>query len=146
MNNLFQAIDRFYYDMTLNELRAMHEGMLYPNVTYNSLLYLNLIAYSENCTASYLAQALCISKSAVTSKVNELIRQGLVEKVRSETDRRVFYLTVRPEIMQEYKRFDRVAEYAAQRMQQAYTAEQIDRFCSMIQSFSQYYREGSARE
>ena len=44
------------------------------------------------CTVSTLANTLHITKSAVTIKVNELERLGMVTKTRSETDRRVIQL------------------------------------------------------
>lgn len=34
---------------------------------YNSLLYLKVIQYNENCTPSFLAETLNVARSAVTS-------------------------------------------------------------------------------
>ena len=100
---LQQAILQFYYDATLHELRLMNENTLYPDISYHSLLYLDLIAYRENCTASYLAQALHVSKPAVTANINELIAQGLVVKTQSRDDRRVNYSTLSEPIQADYR-------------------------------------------
>ena len=139
----FEAINRLFYQMSLSELRLMNEKMLYPHVTYNSLLYLDLITYYAPCTISSLAALLHISKPAVTMKVNELIRQGLVQKVQSEADRRVYYLSVRPEIRAEYARMDDATRYAVEKLEQAYTQQEMALFCRMMQDFDGAYVEGS---
>jgi Transcriptional regulators len=138
---LHDALNRFYYDQTLNELRLMNENTLYPNITYNSLLYLDLIAYREDCTASYLAKALNISKSAVTIKVNELIRQGLVVKTRSEADRRVYYLHVSPEVEEDYRRYDRRLDNAVRAVTQRYGDDEVEQLCDMLDLIRKRYAE-----
>lgn len=138
---LHDALNRFYYDQSLNELRLMNESPLHPNMTYNSLLYLDLISYREKCTASYLAEVLHISKSAVTIKMNELIRQGLVVRTQSGEDKRVYYLSVSPEIAEEFRRYDRKLDRAVEALAQRYTAEEIGLFCDMLDLVRERYLE-----
>lgn len=144
--DLFETLNRFYYDQVLNELRMMNETMLYPRVNYHSVLYLELIHDWGKCTASDLARALHVSKPAVTSKINELIRQGLVEKIQSEEDRRVYYLKVRPEIVEEYRVFDQKTFHAAQKIQQRFSTEEIETFCAVMDAFCYYYQEDTNDE
>jgi DNA-binding MarR family transcriptional regulator len=139
--NPIKAIDRLYYNIILNELRMMNKNILYHNITYNSLLYLDLISYTENCTVSFLADVLHVAKSSVTLKVNELMKQGLVEKNQSQRDRRVYFLTVRPEILHEFKKLDQATDYAVEQVQKQYAPEEIDRFCEMLDAFSSYYND-----
>ena len=129
---LQQAILQFYYDATLHELRLMNENTLYPDISYHSLLYLDLIAYRENCTASYLAQALHVSKPAVTAKINELIAQGLVVKTQSRDDRRVNYITLSEPMQADYRSYDKRLQQAAMVVKSRYTAEEIDTFVQML--------------
>lgn len=143
--SLSEAINAFYYDMTLEELRAMNGDAVCPDISYNSLLYLDLIAYRENCTASYLAKALHISRPAVTAKVNELIRQGLVEKRQSPADRRVYYLSVKPHVAAEYSAIDRRVAYAVEKMESRFSSEAIGQFCEMMEAFAACYREGGGK-
>lgn len=140
--DLSQALNQFYYNMILNELRLMHTNTLYPNITYNSLLYLDLISCKEPCTVSYLAEALHISKSAVTVKVNELIRQGLVVKEQSKIDKRVYYLTVSPAAMEEYRKYDVKLNFAKQKLKARYSADEMALFCEMMEFFNDCYKEG----
>lgn len=143
--NPIKAIDRLYYNIVLNELRMMNKNTLYHNITYNSLLYLDLISYTENCTVSFLASVLRVAKSSVTLKVNELIKQGLVEKKQSEHDRRVYFLTVRSEILHEFKKLDQATNYAVQQVEKQYAPKEIERFCEMLDAFSNNYNEYSER-
>lgn len=138
-----KAIDRLYYNIILNELRMMNESNLYHSITYNSLLYLDLISYTENCTVSFLAGVLRVAKSSVTLKVNDLIKQGLVEKKQSEQDRRVYFLTVRPEILEEFKKLDQATNYAVEQVKKQYTPDEMNRFCEMLDAFSSYYNDYS---
>ena len=87
------VVKKFFYTLSLNELNPMNHNQLCPDVSYNTLLYLDLIYFIPDCTASKIAQQLHISKPAVTSKINDMIAQGLVKKVQSQKDKRVYYLT-----------------------------------------------------
>ena len=91
--NLRKALDTFYYSTALCDLRLMNKKFVNENITYNSLLYMEVIfSMNGTCTASKLAELLHISKPAVTLKINELIKQGLVTKSTDPEDRRKNYL------------------------------------------------------
>lgn len=143
--NPTKAIDKLYYNIILNELRMMSDNRLYHNITYNSLLYLDLISYTKNCTVTFLANVLHVAKSSVTLKVNELIKQRLVEKNQSEHDRRVYFLTVRPEILDEFKKLDQATNYAVEQIKKQYAPKEIEDFCEMLDSFSKHYNDYAER-
>ena len=140
--DLLQILSKFYYEMSLDELKLMNENDLYPGISYNSLLYMDLIAYNDNCTVSELAQKLHISKPAVTMKVNELIKQGLVEKKQSDIDKRVFYLSVTPEIRKDYRKYSSRMLYTVKKLSREYAQEELSLFCSMLESLKEGYLEG----
>lgn len=83
--DLRQRMERLFVDRTVSELQLANSDT-YQSVTYNSLLYLDLIAYTPDCTAGYLAETLHVAPSAITSKVRELERLGLVTRTRSERE------------------------------------------------------------
>lgn len=139
---LKNTINQFYFDMTINELRLLNANIYRPNVTYNSLLYLDIIAYKKDCTVSFIAQSMNVATSAVTLKVKELIKNGLVFKKQSTTDKRVYYLFVNEEILNEYKIYDSSLESAINKIKSSYTAEQINTFCDILQTVSSYYSKG----
>lgn len=138
---VFDALNRLYHDMTLHELRLMNANKVYPNITHNSLLYLDLISYKENCTVSYLAEILGVSKPAVTIKVNELIKQGFVIKKQSEKDKRVFYLSISPAVEKEYRQYDKRLMRMSQILTEQYREDEIALFKQMIELLRVSYLE-----
>lgn len=135
--DLRKALDTFYYSTALCDLRLMNKQFVDKNITYNSLLYIELI-YTMNgtCTASKLAELLNISKPGVTLKLNELFKQGLITKTPDPNDKRKNYLTVNEEAIPQYKVFRRQDSEAIQRITERYTPEEIEKFCEMLDIIS----------
>lgn len=136
--NLRKALDTFYYSTALCDLRLMNKQFVDENITYNSLLYIELI-YTMNgtCTASKLAELLNVSKPGVTSKLNELLKQGLITKTPDPNDKRKNYLTVNEEAVPQYKVFRRQDSEAIKRITERYAPEEIEKFCEMLDIISE---------
>ncbi|MDL2237117.1 MarR family transcriptional regulator [Christensenellaceae bacterium OttesenSCG-928-K19] len=143
---LRDALNKFYRDMSIGELQLMNSLDQYPNVTYNSLLYLDIISYRKDCTASYLSRVLHISKPAVTVKINELLRQGLITKEQSKEDKRVYYLSVDPKIRKEFNVYNKNLFYATDQIEKEYSQEQVMLFCEMLDKMSASFAEGAKHE
>lgn len=131
--DLRKALDTFYYSTALCDLRLMNRRFVDKNITYNSILYIELI-YTMNgtCTASKLAKLLNISKPGVTLKLNELLKQGLITKTPDPNDKRRNYLTVNEDAIPQYKVFRRQDSEAVRRITDRFAPEEIDRFCEML--------------
>lgn len=136
-----EAIDRLYYHIALSELRLMNANTLYPHITYNSLLYLDVISYTQDCTVSHLAQILHVSKAAVTKKVNELIKQGFVVKTQSKDDRRIFFLSLSDAVNEDFEQYDSQLIEAVKVLEERYTQEELDKFSQMLNLISGKYLE-----
>ena len=136
--DLRKALDTFYYSTALCDLRLMNKQFIDENITYNSLLYIELI-YTMNgtCTASKLAELLHVSKPGVTSKLNELMRQGLITKRPDPKDKRKSYLFVNDDAIPQYKVFRRQDSEAIKRITDRFTPEEIDKFCEMLDIISE---------
>lgn len=139
--DLQETLNRYFYNQTINELRLMNESSSELNLSYNSLLYLDIISYMPHCTVSTLAAALHISKSAVTMKVNELVTQGLIVKTQSEEDKRIFYLTMSHEAEEIYRFYDTALYRAIQKAQSTYTPAELDVFCRILDDIGTTYIE-----
>ncbi len=137
--DFIQAFNKFYFDLTVNELRRMNTHHPYGELSYNSRLYLDLIAYTPDCTASILAQRLHVAKSAVTLKVRELEQKGLIKKVQSHEDKRVYYLSVHPDVQKENHYYDEILLRAIQHFQQRHTNVQVENFFTLMQQFGDDY-------
>ena len=96
----------------------------------------------SHCTVSKLADLLGITKSAVTMKVNELVKRGFLTKTQSETDKRVFFLTLHPEMQDIYDRFGNIFTAIGQKMAGKYTPEELSLFCRMLLDIADCEWEG----
>ncbi len=136
--DLRKTLDTFYYSAALCDLKLMNKEFVDENITYNSLLYIELI-YTMNgtCTASKLAKLLNVSKPGVTLKLNELLKQGLISKTPDPNDRRKSYLTVNEEAIPQYKVFRHQDNEAIKRLTESFTTEEIEKFCQMLDTISQ---------
>ena len=134
---LRKSLDTFYYSTVLCDLKLMNKQFVDENITYNSLLYLELIFSMEGkCTATKIAELHHVSKPAVTLKINELIRQGLVTKMQDPNDRRKNYLSVNEEAIPKYKVYRRQDDDAIQRITKKYSEDDIQKFCEMLDIIS----------
>ncbi len=138
---LQNTLNQFFYTMTINELQLMNEKFQSLNVTYNSLLYLDIIAYSDQCTTTFLAQSLHISKSAVTIKINEMVKQGLITRHQSEADKRVFYLKLNEDIADIYRKYDKALYKAIEVADKTYSKQELETFCKIMSDIEKIYIE-----
>ena len=119
------TVNHFYYQMSLRELRMTKDTGSYKELTNNSMLYLDIISQTERCTVSKLADALGITKSAVTMKVAELVKRGCLVKTQSETDKQGIY-----------DRFDNIFTAIGRKIEKKYTPEEVSLFCRMLQDIA----------
>lgn len=133
-----EKINSFYYHMALYELQLMNGSDYFNGLSYNSILYINVIEQTENCTVSRLAEVLHITKSAVTIKINELVRQNIVQKQQSASDKRVYYLKLNHETGELMKNYDRIFEKAEAVLRTKYTEEQLALFEEVLETISGY--------
>ena len=54
---LRKKVDRFYYDMAVSQMQLANMEY-HHQVSYHSILYLDLIAYTKDCTVSKLSKLL----------------------------------------------------------------------------------------
>lgn len=134
--NLRDAIQRFYYELTVSQLRKSAGGEGGTVLTQNSMMYLGIIAFKEKCTVSYLAEILNVSKSAVTIKTNELMRQGMITKKQSKEDRRVFYITVGGDVASIIRNHAQWMYRTVDQIEKDFDQGQIDSFCRVLGVFT----------
>ena len=131
--DLRDALNGFYYSNALCDLRMMNQKFTDQSITYNTLLYLELIySMQGKCTASQLAEMLCVSKPGVTSKLNELIRQGLITKAPDPSDGRRHLLYVNEEAVPQYRVYRQQDDLAVRTIEERFSPEDVEKFCSML--------------
>jgi MarR family transcriptional regulator, transcriptional regulator for hemolysin len=73
------------------ETQALQESEL-ADLTMKQIVYLDTIARMQSPTFSDLAKQLDVSKPSVTAIVHKLVKNGYVQKVQSEEDKRAFHI------------------------------------------------------
>ena len=89
INKVKFALNKIFHDSAIAELRLINKGIADKNLTYNDILYLNIIeTHSGEYTASNIADMLYVSRPSVTQKINELEKKVYIYKVKSRNDMR----------------------------------------------------------
>lgn len=89
-------------------------------LTVAGLHYIETIADRQSVTMAELAQAMGVSKPSTTNMVNKLIEAGLVHKVQSSEDRRVFNVRLSDKgkrVMDQHRAaFEAFVDHAAEKL------------------------------
>jgi DNA-binding MarR family transcriptional regulator len=132
------AMNYFYYRSSIGELRTMRGGDYSPELTYHSMLYLTIIAGTEDCTVSKLAEILQITRSAVTIKVGELQRRGFIEKRQSSEDGRVWLIRLTPRLADLYAVFDRISAKTEAALRERHADSELELFGQMLREVAEF--------
>lgn len=139
---LYNAFIGFFHDMTLNELRLMNQNATASSVTYNTLLYYDLIAtHPGEYTASSIADLLHVSKPAVITKVNEMIRNNYIYKKQSTHDKRVYYLFPNTEGLRDERLYKKIDDKVIEALKGKYSEDDLNKFCEILSDVGNLYRE-----
>lgn len=90
-----ESFDRMYRSISVMDVRSAESGRI-PQLNYRDMLYLYIIALTEDCTVSKTAELLGVSLPAVTKRINSLEERGLVTKTKQEGDGRFKTVSLTP--------------------------------------------------
>lgn len=77
-------------------ISALMSDQLMEELSLEQFSLVRILYQNRSMRASELAEQLLVHKSAITAKVEKLVKKGLVERVRDEDDRRNVYLHLSP--------------------------------------------------
>ena len=139
-NKLSNVFTKIFHDLAIQELRLQNSDFQNSNLTYNSMLYLNIItAYPNKYTASNIASMLQVSNPSVTQKINELEKDGYITKIQSTTDKRAYYLSSTEKSCPKEVASLRPDYKIENKLRKAYTEKQVDKFFEMMSFISNEY-------
>ncbi len=93
MVTLNRLISDAFNDMSRSEQQAIRQGG-FEDVSVNETHTVDAIGAYIPKTMSDVAKKLDITMGTLTVSINHLVKKGYVNKVKSETDRRVFMLSL----------------------------------------------------
>jgi len=82
----------------MDEFNLIRNSVYGEKLSYINILHLYIISHTDKITVSELADKLKMSRPAITQKVNDLERLGMVIKRQSEEDGRVYYISISDEL------------------------------------------------
>ncbi len=142
---LQDLIKKLFHTLTISELQLMNKNYYDGNISYNSLLYIDLIYNRQGqYTASKIAEDLCVSKPAVIMKINELIKKGYLYKKQDPNDKRNYYLFVSDKIIAEYEVYRMMDDKVASYLEERYSQEELEKFKKIFDDMCAHYIEVSS--
>lgn len=95
MNPLVNEINHYLVTI-FNEVLTIEEdalkGSMFQDVSVKEMHTIEAIGMNRNRTMTQVANKLCVTVGTLTVSINNLVKKGYVERVRSEEDRRVVRL------------------------------------------------------
>jgi len=88
MSDIIETVGQALVNAKVEKLRKIGA----PEINLTQFQYISVINQNPDLTFTSMAQALKLSKPAVTSIIHKLIEQGYVYKKQSANDRRVFHI------------------------------------------------------
>ncbi len=149
-NRLTKLMNNFYYDIAISELRMLHTIEKQEGITYNDMLYLNIIhAHPGKFSSSQIADMLFVSRPSVTQKINELEKKGYVTKVRDAKDKRIYHLYISEEngYSDFMRKLSKQDQEVLRKLLVKYGESELDKFLGFIEEITElYYSVGEEME
>jgi DNA-binding MarR family transcriptional regulator len=100
--------------------------------TLRQLYYIELISKNEGISVSELSKTLDVKKSTVSIAVNQLIKLGIVVKVRSNDDKRFYFLQLTSKGKDIMKLHKQVHKNTINKILEVLDPEEVDNFIKII--------------
>ena len=94
-NTLNTVLVRLFNDIMTIEEKAITSGE-FSNITNNDMHVIDAIGIAEPRNMSSIAKSLSVTMGTLTIAINNLVKKGYVNRVRSEKDRRVVLISLTP--------------------------------------------------
>ncbi len=94
MEEIFATLANYLWKQSINNINQSLNDQEKSKFSNNDYYYLTVIFSLESPTFGAVAEALHVTKPAVSSMIKKLTNLGLVEKVQDENDKRKFYVVL----------------------------------------------------
>jgi DNA-binding MarR family transcriptional regulator len=119
----------------MNEIRQnMEKQFQEMNITGPQGMLVGMLAHFGQMKISDLSEKLSLSNSTVSGIVDRLEKQGKVERIRSEEDRRVVYVNITEEFRSSTKEHFKNFQMKFEAMMNQATNEELDRILEGLET------------
>ncbi|WJI09566.1 MarR family transcriptional regulator [Methanobacterium sp. CWC-01] len=123
MDDLSGLIRKFQTQLLSGELKQY---------TLRQLYYIELINKYEGISVSEISKKLDIKKSTVSIAINQLIELGIVLKIRSEDDKRFYFLQLTPKGKKIMEMHMQVHKNTIKKILKILTPEEVEKFIHIV--------------
>ena len=120
-------------DLSLRELKRAQNDL---DVSYQDLLYMDIIYFHPETTVSYIADVLNIAGTAVTVRLNRMEKNGWIRRTRSESDRRQYIISLMGEAMRMYREYEDEWSTRMDTLCEKYSESKADELLDMLETLT----------
>ncbi len=142
---LNEILVKLFRNITVIEERSLKRGE-YKNVTVNDMHVIEAIGIGEPKNMTAVAKTLAVTTGTLTISVNSLVKKGLVERVRSEEDRRVVLVSLSESGKQAYEYHQKFHKEMVDTVLQKLGEEEKEVLAKALNSLSEYFRQCIEKE
>ncbi len=140
-SDLKRSFDRYYLGMSALEIRQSDWAKGVDRLPYNTVLYLDMIAFNPGITASQISERLGLTKATVSATISRLVERGMIVSERSSEDGRVRNLRLSYPMAEVYEMSDRSVAWMVSRLESMYSPDDVSRFAEMLEMASEILEE-----
>ncbi len=127
---------KYTKEMEIHDFKIQTQSSFFSKLSYSTRKYLSIISFSEYNTISDIAKMLGLTKSAVTLKMNELEKQGLIVREQCKDDKRVYYIRVPDAVKTAWKESDQIFEKIIEKTERKFSEKEVDIFFDVLKYFT----------
>ena len=137
---LNEILVKFFRNIAVIEERSLKRGE-YKNVTVNDMHVMEAIGIGEPKNMTAVAKVLAVTTGTLTISVNSLVKKGLVERVRSEEDRRVVLVSLSESGKQAYEYHQKFHKEMVDTVLQDLDDKEKEVLAKALNGLSDYFRQ-----
>ena len=120
-SEVYKKFKIYFYKNVFNQIQNRELSL-----TTVEVFCVEIIDALKNPTINEFANFINISSPNAAYKVNSLIQKGYVKKIRSDTDKREYHLTVTDKYYKYYNISQRYVDTVLERVRNNFTKEEVD--------------------
>ncbi len=131
-----KAILKYIKEIEIHDYKIQTQSYFLSKLSYSTRKYLTILSFSEHNTISDIAKMLGLTKAAVTLKMNELEKQGLIIREQSEKDKRVYYIRVPQIVKDAWEESDAIFEKITSKCEKKFSDTELNCFFKVLSFFT----------
>lgn len=120
------TIAKLFFEMEKTLKRSMRRCFEDYGITMPQTFVMRVLIRSGKMKLTELSREMKLSNSTVSGIIDRLEKQQLVERIRSEKDKRIVYIKATPKFMQLHNEFLDIAEKKFEKLLDTGTSEEFD--------------------